>query len=121
MQAIDSGSLAVHRYHNLRNQRLFLHGDVHHAWHGFHDAFQFAGLLTEDFQAGAKHLDGDLGADSALHMLQAVRDRLSNIDRRSRQNGEFVSNLRDDLLFVAQALLEVDLNLCVMDPLRVLI
>ena len=73
-------------------------------------ALQLLGQGAQSIEVVAEDLERDLGAHAREHVVEAVRDRLPDIDGGG-QHGEPRADVGDDLLAAAARALQVDVDL----------
>ena len=124
MSGIDAkprSALPVHLDGNLRDEHLRLDLEVLDAVDALHRVPRSPSQPPQLAEIVAEDLDRDLGADAGEQVVEPVRDRLAHVDGDAGDLVELVADLAEDRLSTALGLGQIDVDLRVVDALRVLI
>ena len=116
LHAIKRRPLVVDGDFELRDADLPLDLKVDEARNGGKLLAKILADARERVEIVAKDFQGDLGADAREHVVEAMRDRLADVDRH-RQNAELFADLGEDHVLASPRRVEIDFDLRGMDAL----
>lgn len=96
-EAVASGFVAFHTQADLRNLDLRLDLQIDDAGDRLHPVLHVVGGGAEFAQVLAEDFHGNLRANAGHHVIEPVRNRLTDVDGRSGDGRDAVADVGDDL------------------------
>jgi hypothetical protein len=110
-QSLTRGSARVDTNRQGRDVRLGLRREIHDAWYLRHLGLNLCGQLPQGLQVIAENLHGDVGPCAREHMVDAVRDRLTDGHVRAWQERYLLAELLEHGLSRAVLYLQAHVDL----------
>ena len=120
LEPMTRGRRRIDPHLQRRNIRLGLRSEVNDTLHLRHLGLHLTGELSQD-SIVAKDLDRDVRTGAREHVIDAMRDRLSDRDVRSWEQRRFLPQLLDHLFTRPILHFEANIDFCRLDALCVLI